>query len=89
MMTDPFKAQEVSLEGPSLGAGAITPNDTVDLARPVRAVTIGTTGGTLRYTHARTGEICTTGPLPLGQHSVWARRIWATGTSATGLTGWV
>ena len=44
--------------------------------------------GVVKYTHARTGAICTTGPLPVGQHSIWARRIWATGTTATGLTGW-
>lgn len=28
------------------------------------------------------------GPLPIGQHSIWAARIWETGTTATGLTGW-
>ena len=34
------------------------------------------------------GPACTSGPLPIGQHSIWASRIWATGTTATGLTGW-
>ena len=78
----------LSIDCPALSAVAITPSDTTDLPNPVRAVTIGTLPGTVRYTHARTGEICTTGPLPVGQHSIWASRIWATGTTATGLTGW-
>lgn len=77
-----------SLLDPAQSAFAITPNDNADLAVPVRAVTIGTSGGTIRYTHARTGAVCNTGPLPVGQHSIWAKRIWLTGTSATGLTGW-
>ena len=79
---------EVDLTGPSLGGNAITPSDTVDLPAPVRAVTIGTAGGAIRYTSARTGAICTTGHLPIGQHPIWASRIWVTGTTATGLTGW-
>ena len=76
------------MNGPALSAFAITPSDSTDLPAPVRAVTIGTAGGTIRYTQARTGAVCTTGPLPVGSYSIWARRIWATGTTATGLTGW-
>lgn len=87
-MTDEFRYHTPGLDAPSLGGNAITPSDAADLAAPVRAVTIGTAGGTIRYTHARTGAICTTGPLPVGSYSIWARRIWATGTTATGLTGW-
>ncbi|MCR8724585.1 spike base protein, RCAP_Rcc01079 family [Frigidibacter sp. ROC022] len=87
-MTDRFRNSSVGIDGPSIGGFEIIPNDTVDLAVPVRAVTIGTSGGVVRYTHARTGEVCTTGPLPVGQHSIWAIRIWETGTTATGLTGW-
>ncbi|PYF09565.1 hypothetical protein C8J30_108143 [Rhodobacter viridis] len=78
----------VDLNSPALSAFSVTPSDTVDLAAPVRAVTIGTAAGVVKYTHARTGAVCTTGPLPVGTHSIWARRIWATGTTATGLTGW-
>lgn len=79
---------EVDLTGPSLGGNAIIPSDAADLPAPIRALTIGTAGGVVRYTHAHTGAICTTGPLPVGQHSVWARRVWDTGTTARGLTGW-
>jgi len=31
----------------------------------------------------------TTGPLPVGTYPMLARRIRATGTTATGLTGWI
>lgn len=87
-MPDEFRYHTPGLDAPSLGGNAITPSDTADLPAPVRAVTIGVAGGTVRYTSARTGAICTTGPLPIGQHPIWARRIWVTGTTATGLTGW-
>lgn len=87
-MTDQFKYHTPGLDSPSLGGNAITPSDTVDLSAPVRAVTIGTTEGVIKYIHARTGSVCTTGPLTLGQHPIWASRILATGTTATGLTGW-
>ncbi len=87
-MPDHFSASAPGITGPALSAFAVTPSDSTDLPVPVRAVTIGTAGGVVKYTHARTGALCTTGPLPVGQHSIWARRIWANGTTATGLTGW-
>lgn len=69
------------------GAIAITPHDTNALASPVRAVTIGTAEGVIRYRHA--GADYTTGPLPIGLHAFEADLIYATGTTATGLTGWL
>lgn len=87
-MSDKFEHFSPGLDSPALSAALITPSDTVDLAAPVRAVTIGTTAGAVKYTHARNGLVFTTGPLPVGTYSIWARRIWATGTTATGLTGW-
>ena len=75
--------------GSAQGAFAVTPSDTVDLPAPIRALTIGTAGGTVSYIHTRTGETHTTGPLPLNTYSLEAKRILATGTTATGLTGWV
>ena len=70
------------------GAFAITPSDTVDLPAPIRAVTIGTAGGVIKYI-GRDGETRTTGPLPINTYSMEATRILATGTTATGLTGWM
>lgn len=84
MALDPF---------PLLGAApvdsfVITPSDTVDLPQAIRQITIGTTGGTIRWQNAR-GTIEDTGPLPVGSYMMAAHRIMATGTTATGLTGWV
>ncbi|SOC21876.1 hypothetical protein SAMN05877809_1194 [Rhodobacter sp. JA431] len=87
-MTDRFEYHSPGLDGPAMGAVVITPSDTEDLAAPIRALTIGGSPGAVRYTHSRTGAICTTAILPMGVHSIWARRIWFTGTSATELTGW-
>lgn len=87
-MTEPFKNVNLSVDAPAIGALAVTPSDSVDLARPIRALTIGSSGGTLRYV-SREGVICSTGPLPVGTYPFFALRILATGTTATGLTGWV
>lgn len=88
-MTDPFNRQAQSVVGPALGAMAITPSDSADLIQFIRAITIGTAGGVISYVSSRDGATYTTGPLPVGTYSLWASRIRATGTSATGLTGWV
>jgi hypothetical protein len=88
-MADPFASHAAGVDGPEMGAFVVTPDDGIDLASVVRAVTIGTAAGVIHYIHARTGADCTTGPLPIGTHSIWAKRILATGTTATGLTGWI
>lgn len=87
-MSDKFKNKYVDLDSPAMSAFEIIKSDDVDLPTPIRALTIGQSGGVIKYTHARTGEICITGHLPIGPHSIWAKRIWSTGTTATGLTGW-
>lgn len=75
------------MSGPAIGALAVTPSDSVDLARRIRAVTIGIAGGTISYV-GWDGVTYTTGPLPVGTYPMLALRIRATGTTATGLTGW-
>lgn len=83
-----FQSHPVGVEGPSFGGSAITPSDSTDLTNPIRAITIGTSAGIIKYDHAITGVTYTTGPLPVGTYSIWAKRVYATGTTATGLTGW-
>lgn len=73
---------------PAQGAMIVSPSNTVDLAEPIRALTIGTAGGTLSFV-GRDGATYTTGPLPVGTYPLEAVRIRATGTTATGLTGWI
>lgn len=72
---------------PSPGGRAVTPNDGADLVERVRMVTIGTAAGVIAYV-GWDGVTYTTGPLPLGSYPMYAKRIMATGTTATGLTGW-
>lgn len=77
-----------SATGPALWGFAITPADGADLADDVRAITIGTAAGVIAY-HDWNGIARTTGSLPVGTYPMLARRILSTGTTATGLTGWV
>ena len=77
----------LDVTAPAVGAFVVTPSDNTDLARPIRAVTLGA-AGTLSYI-AWNGAACTTGTLPAGTYPLCATRILAAGTSATGLTGWV
>lgn len=76
------------MSGPAIGALAIVPSDGADLSRPIRAITIGTAGGTISYV-GWDAVTYTTGPLPVGTYPLLARRVQATGTTATGLTGWM
>lgn len=72
--------------GPAIESLPITPAD-ADLTVAIRAVTINT-GGTIAWV-SWTGVACTTGTLPAGTYPMCARRISATGTTATDITGWV
>jgi hypothetical protein len=88
MAIDPFRPDHIAATHPAIGAFAITPSDGADLALAIRQITIGTAGGILVW-RGIDGVSQTTGPLPLGTYPIAAHRIMATGTTATGLTGWV
>ena len=88
-MPNPFAAYAVGVDGPAIGALPITPSDSADLPTTIRAVTIGAIGGTLSFVSSLDGQTYTTGPLPMGTYPLCAQRIRATGTTATGLTGWI
>lgn len=87
-MSDQFATMSPTITGPATGAIAVTPNDSTDLSASVRAVTINA-GGTLSYISSRDGATYTTATLPAGTYPLFASRIRATGTTATGITGWV
>lgn len=89
-MGQPFALYKIMQDPscPAIRSFAITPNDSADLADYVRGIEIGTMEGVVVY-HDWNGNTCTTGPLPVGKHAMLARRILSTGTTATGLTGWV
>jgi len=76
-----------NFNAPAGGAFVVTPSDSTDLAQLIRQLTVNV-AGTVSF-HNRDGVVQTTGTLPVGNYSFYARRILATGTTATGLTGWV
>lgn len=86
-MSNPFDTHEAGLNSSALGSVAITPSDSADLEKNIRAVTLGASG-TLAWVNWQ-GETQATGTLPSGTYALMAKRILATGTTATGLTGWI
>lgn len=86
-MNDPFQDHALGATCPALGASVVVPSDDQDLAKPIRALTIGSVAGTVRFI-GRDRQIYTTGVLPLGTYPLFAQRILQTGTSAAGMTGW-
>lgn len=86
-MSDRFRNTAGGADAPAIASFVIVPNDTADLSEPVRQVTLEA-GGTLRWT-GRDGAVNSTAALPAGSYALSATRIHATGTTATGLTGWV
>lgn len=80
-MSDPFHNQASGLESPAARLASIIPNDTTDLAFTTRAIAVGTEGF-VRLTTIKgdTGRIYV---VPGAPFPVRARRILATGTSAT------
>ncbi|HRK42105.1 MAG TPA: hypothetical protein PLH11_03590 [Gemmobacter sp.] len=86
-MADHFKSMARSITAPALGSLAITPSDSTNLGAPIRAITLNV-GGTLAWLNEE-GTAQATALLPAGTYPLIATRILATGTTATGLTGWI
>jgi hypothetical protein len=83
---DKFASFGTGRTSPAIGAVAVTPSDTTDLDFSIRAVTING-AGTISY--ILDTVTYTTGTLPVGTYAMQADRIRATGTTATGITGWI
>jgi len=64
----------------------VTPNNDADLQESIRAVHINAAGA-ISYVSSLDGQTYTTGTLGVGYHTMFARRILATGTTATEITG--
>lgn len=86
---NPFKDRDHQTWGPAVRSFVIAPNDNADLPSAIRAITIGSNGGTISYVSEADGQIYETAPLPIGTYAVNIKRVRLTGTSALGLTGWV
>jgi hypothetical protein len=81
-----WQNNEPGLTAPALGCFAVTPSDLTDLPERIRQVTISEAGA-ISYVNWE-GVTCTSGTLPAGSYPLFATRILATGTTASGITGW-
>lgn len=82
-MTDKFKFLSGGLESPASHLMAVVPSDTDDLPVSSRGINVATTGAVRVTTIGDTTEtvhIAAGAAFPLR-----ARRIWATGTTASGI----
>lgn len=81
--TNPFHDQ---LTHPAGAGFAITPNDSVDLARTTRAIWVGT-GGTLRVILPSGDDITLLNVADGSLLPIQARRVYNTTTTASNLVG--
>lgn len=74
------------LSAPARRSKAVTPSDTVDLPFITRGIRVGTTAGDVRVTTVD-GDDDVIPNVQIGETvPVMATRIWATNTTATGIT---
>jgi hypothetical protein len=85
-MTGLVMGQVVELDAPASKAFAITPNDSTDLTTTARAIYVGTTGN-LAVTLSGDSSSVTFTNVAAGYHPLRAKRVLATGTTASGLIG--
>jgi hypothetical protein len=82
-MTDKFANHNTGLESPAVSLDAITPDDSADLPWITRAVAVSGSG-MLRVTtvDGSEGQIFVAAGVPF---PIRLRRVWLTGTTATGI----
>ena len=86
-MSDKFAARHRSPSDPATTVFEITPDDTSDLAQATTALNVATPG-VVRVTTVD-GSVSDITVHPGHSFPIRARRIWLTGTTATGLRGLV
>ncbi len=83
-MANAIPTQDVqSVLEPGLHAAAVTPADDADLTPTAKCLLIAT-GGDIKITTEGGDEVTLT--VPAGYLLVKVTRVWATGTTATGIT---
>jgi len=85
-MTERHSNRAASLTGPAGHGFAITPSDSIDLERPVRALYVGGAGA-LAVTFASGAEVVLSGIMGGTVLPIRAVRVRATGTTATAIVG--
>lgn len=89
MSSEAYKFESNRLESPALNAVDLdaAKSDTVDLTEPTRAIFTGA-GGTIIVNMVGTGTSITFANVPAGSViPLRVSRVYATGTTATGLVG--
>jgi hypothetical protein len=88
-MSSTIKDRNISkpprLSSPVTGAFAITPNDSTDLAEVTLSLYVSVAGA-VKVTMFD-GSVVTYATMAAGRHPLRVKRVWATGTAATGLVG--
>jgi hypothetical protein len=85
MATDPFYGQGPGVIGPATHGVAVTPDDTVALAVPARRIYVGGAGNLTVMLRDDQAPVTLTNCLAGTVYEVWAKRVMATGTTATNL----
>ena len=80
-----YRIAPISETFPGNGAFAITPSDTANLPSDIRLLVIGGEG-VVKFLGLDNKEY-TTGVLPVGPYPIFIRRVFATGTTDTVITG--
>lgn len=82
-MSDSFSSHQPGLESPAMSIASVTPSDAADLSWATRAISVSG-GGIVRLTTVSgdEGSIFVAAGVPF---PIRARRIWASGTTATGI----
>lgn len=88
-MSSTIKDRNISkpprIASPVTGAFSITPNDSTDLAEVTLSLYVSVAGA-VKVT-MNDGSVVTYANLTAGRHPLRVKRVWATGTAATGLVG--
>ena len=85
-MADAFESNSSGLDSPAKDAFAITGNDSTDLTTSTRGIYIGGAGN-LKVDMVSGNTVTFTGVLAGVVYPIRARRVYATGTTATGIIG--
>lgn len=81
-----FDTNQVPLDAPAASAMAITPSNSTDLTDYTRGIYVGGTG-TLKVDMVTGGQVTFVDPAPGVIHPLRVKRVYATGTTATGIIG--
>lgn len=86
-MADEFRGREPGLTAPSSSAFEITPDDGSDLQNVTRGLYVGSSGDVRVLMLGDDTPVTFTGLAGGVTHAKRIRRVYATGTTATGLIG--